>query len=108
MHYNPLRDTLSEYQGKSFTRTLYRGDGEEFAATTTGYAKLIDESDGSEVANVSLTLSGDKKNVSFNIPKATTAELTGKHKLLVNATRSDDSTFDKNIAEYKITYKEET
>jgi len=107
MHYNPFRDTLSEYQGKSFTRTFYRGDGGEFASTTTGYAKLIDEGTGSEIANVTVTLSGDKKSVSFDIPKATTASLTGKHKLLVNATRSDDSTFDKNIAEYKITYKEE-
>ncbi len=95
---------LTEYQGESLSKSLFKEDGSEWGATIGGVYSMTDEN-GDEVASGSLVRGGDNLSLSFTIGKTETASLDGRYLLLVSLTDSNDTEYSDVIAEYTITYK---
>ena len=108
MHFKKFIVSTAERQGESFTRSLFMTSDEVWGDTDTGYINLKKDGDTAVLYTVACIISADKRTISFTVPKAETASFVGLHKIFVHLTKSDDATFDDIIAEYKITYSEES
>lgn len=102
MIYNPLEKKETEYQGESFSSNLGRGFAWE--ATDSGYYELLDDTEV-VLSTGATTLAGDLMTLDFLVPKADTATLEGKHRVLIHLTNTLDATVDDVIADYTIIYK---
>jgi hypothetical protein len=99
------KDIVTEYQGESFNRSLYKKNGSEWDANQVGNYELVDDT-GAVVSSGDLIKSDDNLSLTIAVPKADTATLVGSYRLLAHLTDTVDTTFDDVIAEYEITYLE--
>ena len=97
--------TATEYQGESFTKSLYKEDKTAWENNDTCTFSLVNSA-GIEVSVGDLILSGDKLSMTVQVPKTDTLALVGEHLLLVSLGNVSDSEFADVIAEYRITYLE--
>jgi len=103
MGYVKYLDNQKEYSGESFTRTLIKNDGELWNDEDIASYSLLD-TNGVVISTAPLVKSTDKKSITFVVPHTDTINLSGKYKLLVTLSNSNDDRINNVIAEYSITY----
>ena len=95
----------TEYSGESFQVSLTKDNGEAWADTETAIYTLYDTS-GNVVSTGDVDQSSDSKQLNVIVPYSDTANVTGRHKLLVELLNSGDPRIKDVIAEYEINYLE--
>ena len=88
---------VTEYQGESFTRSLYREDNTTWDAVHGGTFEMFNTA-GVVVADGTLIKSGDDLSLTFKVTKTQTVNLVGEHLLLAHLPDSGDVEFDDVIA----------
>lgn len=105
MEYDKYSERVTEYQGESFSKTLYKTTGAQWTTAEGGTFELVDDT-AAVVHSGTLAKSDGDLGLSFSVPTTATAGILGDHLLLVHLTDTGDATFKDVIAEYKIKYVE--
>jgi len=105
MAYYQHTGSKTEYQGESFTKTIYKENGEAWGNNELANYELVGTT-GVQEATGNLTKVDSDLGLTFEIPDTETAALTGNYKLLVHLTDSIVTTFDDIFVEIDITYVE--
>ena len=105
MAYVKLIGGSTEWQGDSYTKSIFKEDGSTWDAVYGGDFVLVNSA-GVNVSTGALVRSGDNLSLTAKVSKDDTATITGEHKLLVRLTRSDDADFGRTIGEYDLEYLE--
>lgn len=103
MAYVKITKSLTEYQGESFTKSLYKKNRTEWSSEEIATYTMTDK-DGNEITNGSLTKSTDNMSITIQIGKTITTSLEGKYKILIYLGNTNDSEISDVIAEYNVTY----
>jgi len=105
MAYYTHTGSKTEYQGESFTKTIYKDSGEAWGDNEAANYELVDTA-GAQKSTGSLTKVESNLGLTFTVPDTDTAALTGNHKLLVHLTDTIITTFDDIIVDYDLDYVE--
>lgn len=106
MSYDKYSDSVTEYQGESFVKSLYKKSGETWDINEAANFILIKDTTKGIVGSGDLTKSGDSLSLTLTVGKTITSVLQGSYTLLVYQTDTNNVEINNVIAEYKMTYKE--
>ena len=104
MAYATIKQSVTEYQGESFSKSFDKSSKAAWEDYEIGAYALYDTK-GNEITTGSLVKSDDSQTLSLQIGYTITENLEGKYLLLVYLMDANDPDFKDVIAEYTITYK---